>query len=78
MGAKGPLNGTSKVNTQTDGQTDGLIENIAPEGRCFEKSEKRGAAREKTGTTWDKKGTIRDKTETARDKKGQGHNWKNP
>ena len=41
MGAKRPLNGTSKVNRQTDRQTDGqtfrLIESIGPEGRCFEK-----------------------------------------
>ena len=41
MGAKRPLNGTSKVNRQTDTQTDiwtnRLIESIGPEGRCFEK-----------------------------------------
>ena len=40
VGAKRRLNGTSKVNRQTDGQTDGrtlrLIESIGPEGRCFE------------------------------------------
>ena len=40
MGAKRPLNGTSKVNTHTDKQTDiwtfRLIESIGPEGRCFE------------------------------------------
>ena len=44
VGAKRPLNGTSKVNTHTDRQTDGhthrrtfrLIESIGPEGRCFE------------------------------------------
>ena len=44
VGAKRPLNGTSKVNRRTDGQTDGrtdrrtnrLIESIGPEGRCFE------------------------------------------
>ena len=40
VGAKKRLNGTSKVNTQTDGQTDRrtfrLIESIGPEGRCFE------------------------------------------
>ena len=42
VGAKRPLNGTSKVNRQTDGQTDRrtfrLIESIGPGGRCFEKS----------------------------------------
>ena len=49
MGAKRPLNGTSKVNRRTHGQTDTrthghtdsrtfwLIESIGPEGRCFEK-----------------------------------------
>ena len=40
MGAKRPLNGTSKVNRRTDGRTDGrtnrLIESIGPKGRCFE------------------------------------------
>ena len=44
VGAKRRLNGTSKVNTHTDKQTDGqtdrrifrLIERIGPEGRCFE------------------------------------------
>ena len=40
VGAKRPLNGTSKVNRQTDTQTDiwtnRLIESIGPEGRCFE------------------------------------------
>ena len=40
MGAKIPLNSTSKVNTHTDKQTDiwtfRLIESIGPEGRCFE------------------------------------------
>ena len=40
VGAKRQLNGTSKVNTQTDTRTDGrifwLIESIGPEGRCFE------------------------------------------
>ena len=43
-GGKRPLNGTSKVNRQTDRQTDKptniwtfrLIESIGPEGRCFE------------------------------------------
>ena len=43
MGAKRPLNGTSKVNTQTDRQTHGrtfrLIESIGPKGRCFEKQQ---------------------------------------
>ena len=38
VGAKRPLNGTSKVNTQTDTQTFRLIESIGPEGRCFEKA----------------------------------------
>ena len=37
---KKSLTGTSKVNTQTDRQTDRrtfrLIESIGPEGRCFE------------------------------------------
>ena len=45
MGAKRPLNGTSKVNTQTNKHTNTqtkiwtfkLIESIGPEGRCFEK-----------------------------------------
>ena len=44
VGAKRPLNRTSKVNTHTDRHTDGqthrqtfrLIEIIGPEGRCFE------------------------------------------
>ena len=40
VGAKRRLNGTSKVNTWTDRQTDKrpfwLIESIGPEGRCFE------------------------------------------
>ena len=40
VGAKIPLNGTSKVNRRTDGQTHRrkfqLIESIGPEGRCFE------------------------------------------
>ena len=44
VGAKRRLNGTSKVNGQTDGQIDGhtdrqtfrLIESISPEGRCLE------------------------------------------
>ena len=40
VGAKRPLNGTSKVNRQTNRQTDKrtfrLIESIGPEGRCFE------------------------------------------
>ena len=48
VGAKRPLNGTSKVNRHTDGHTDTrteghtdrrtfqLIESIGPEGRCFE------------------------------------------
>ena len=40
VGAKRPLNGTSKVNRHTDGHTDRrtfrLIESIGPEGRCFE------------------------------------------
>ena len=44
VGAKRPLNGTSKVNrqthrqtnTQTDRRTFRLIESIGPEGRCFE------------------------------------------
>ena len=40
LGAKRPLNGTSKVNRQTDKQTHTrtfrLIESIGPEGRCFE------------------------------------------
>ena len=44
VGAKRPLNGTSKVDRQTNRQTDGqthrrtfrLIESIGPEGRCFE------------------------------------------
>ena len=39
--AKRPLNGTSKVNRQTDGRTDRrtfrLIESIGQEGQCFEK-----------------------------------------
>ena len=43
MGAKRPLNGTSKVNTRTNRQTDGrtnrLIESIGPKGRCFESIE---------------------------------------
>ena len=42
VGAKRPLNGTSKVNRQTDRRTDRrifwLIESIGPEGICFEKS----------------------------------------
>ena len=41
VGAKSRLNGTSKVNTQTNRRTDRrtnrLIESIGPEGRCFEK-----------------------------------------
>ena len=46
VGAKRPLNGTSKVNRQTDTHTQTniwtfrLIESISPEGRCFEKEEK--------------------------------------
>ena len=44
VGAKRPLNGTSKVNRrtdrrtnrQTDGRTNRLIESIGPKGRCFE------------------------------------------
>ena len=40
VGAKRPLSGTSKVNRQTDRQTDGqthrLLESIGTEGRCFE------------------------------------------
>ena len=40
VGAKRPLNGTSKVNRHTNIQTDRrtfrLIESIGPEGRCFE------------------------------------------
>ena len=40
VGAKRPLNGTSKVNRQTQRRTDRrtfrLIESIGPEGRCFE------------------------------------------
>ena len=43
MGAKRRLNGTSKVNTRTSRHTDRrtfwLIENIGPEGRCFENRE---------------------------------------
>ena len=51
MGANRPLNGTSKVNRHTDGQTDTrtdghtdrrtfqLIESIGPEGRCFENTD---------------------------------------
>ena len=42
MGAKRPLNGTSKVNTQTHKHTNiwtfQHIESIGPEGRCFENS----------------------------------------
>ena len=34
--AKRRLNGTSKVNTQTDTRTNQLIESIGLEGRCFE------------------------------------------
>ena len=41
VGAKRPLNSTSKVNRQTDTPTDRrtfrLIESIGPEDRCFEK-----------------------------------------
>ena len=41
VGAQRRLNGTSKVNTRTDGHTDRrtfqLIESIGPEGQCFEK-----------------------------------------
>ena len=41
VGAKRAFNGTSKVNRQTDRQTQiwtfRLIESISPEGRCFEK-----------------------------------------
>ena len=40
VGAKRPLNGTLKVNRQTNRQTDiwtfRLIESIGPKGRCFE------------------------------------------
>ena len=44
VGAKIPVNGTSKVNTQTDRQTNTqtniwtfrVIKSIGPEGRCFE------------------------------------------
>ena len=36
MGAKIPLNGTSKVNRHTDVRTNRLIESIGPKGRCFE------------------------------------------
>ena len=40
VGEKRPLNGTSKVNTQTDRQTQiltfWLLESIGPEGWCFE------------------------------------------
>ena len=40
VGAKRRLNGTSKMNTWTDKQTDKrtfrLIESIGPEGQCFE------------------------------------------
>ena len=40
MGTKRHLNGTSKVNRQTNTQTDRRtfrpIEGIGPEGRCFE------------------------------------------
>ena len=36
MGAKRPLNGTSKVNTHTHVWKFRLIESIGPEGRCFE------------------------------------------
>ena len=43
VGAKRPLNGTSKVNRQTHTRTHTrtfqLIESIGPEGRCFEKWE---------------------------------------
>ena len=43
VGAKRRLNGTSKVNRRTNGQTDGrtfrLIESIGPEGRCFENTQ---------------------------------------
>ena len=47
VGAKRPLNGTSKVNRQTDTWTHGptdrqtfrLIESIGPEGRCFENTQ---------------------------------------
>ena len=46
VGAKRPLNGTSKVNTQTNKQTDiwtfRLIESIGPEGPCFENHMGRG------------------------------------
>ena len=42
-GAKRPLNCTSKVNRQTDKQTNiwtfRLIESIGPEGLCFEKTD---------------------------------------
>ena len=45
MGAKRRLNGTSKVNTQTDTQThrrtNQLIESIGPEGQCFENFEQK-------------------------------------
>ena len=49
VGAKRPLNGTSKMNRQTDGRTNKhtdrrtfrLIESIGPEGRCFEKKGKK-------------------------------------
>ena len=40
VGAKRPLNGTSKVNKHTDIWTNRLIESIGPEGRCFENSGK--------------------------------------
>ena len=37
VGAKRPLNGTSKVNRQTHGQTDKHTDgHFDPEGRCFE------------------------------------------
>ena len=46
VGAKIPLNGTSKVNRQTDKQTHRrsfrLLESIGPEGRCFENDESKG------------------------------------
>ena len=45
VGAKICLNSTSKVNTRTHTQTNRLIESIGPEGRCFEKPERKKKSR---------------------------------
>ena len=60
VGAKRPLNGTSKVNRQTHRRSDKhtdrwtfwLIESIGPEGRCFEMMKNTGHIKMHPGWYW--------------------------